>query len=574
MPEHATTRPSPSATATPHCTARDCSPATASNCRTRRTCTCSSRAARSTLEGAGAAARRRRRAVHRVRRPARHRDRARGNPGLGDACGSGCRVTASRAGLVGIVLLAGCSSNSPTQPSPRRRRTPSRPRRLRAARRRSPSTCPSDLAQAPFDETAAGVGAQGLDDVGVGADAQGPPGGLDTRRRPVWSRCPATGQVVKLTPKPGAAPQQSTAPRRAGPAARAGVRGFDALRRRERSDRRLRLRQRRGHQPRTVADGPARRPEPRAARRLRARAEERRRRTRRRGVLLDRLDGQHLRRGPHRQSAAGDHHADPARRRAGRSRSRPACATAPVSRSRRTARCGRRSTIATTSPYPDGPSYGQVVPTTSTTIRPSRSARADARPRIGLALLQSRRRSGQPAVHPRRPDQRRRHADSTAPRCRPIEQSLGAHSAPLGLSFVDGRAARAVRARRVGRRARFVEPAAAAGARGVVLPLARRQLWAISRPSSAAFRPTTAHGGADRSRRSSDPTARCTSPTTTPTPSTDWPRRDASRTVEHRASALGDADVRSRLHRGLTSPATSFRVGLIRDDRAGPARRR
>ena len=49
----------------------------------------------------------------------------------------------------------------------------------------------------------------------------------------------------------------------------------------------------------------------------------------RRGVLLHRLDGQHLRRRPHREPAARHHHADPARRRARRSRSRPACATAP-----------------------------------------------------------------------------------------------------------------------------------------------------------------------------------------------------------------------------------------------------
>ena len=57
----------------------------------------------------------------------------------------------------------------------------------------------------------------------------------------------------------------------------------------------------------------------------------------------------------------------------------------------------------------------------------------------------------------------------------PVEQSLGAHAAPLGLAFTDRCAAAAVCRRRAGRCARLVEPAAAARTRGVVLPLARRQ---------------------------------------------------------------------------------------------------
>ena len=56
----------------------------------------------------------------------------------------------------------------------------------------------------------------------------------------------------------------------------------------------------------------------------------------------------------------------------------------------------------------------------------------------------------------------------------PVEQSMGAHSAPLGLAFTDRGTAVAVCGRRVGRHTRLMEPTAAARTRGVVLPLARR----------------------------------------------------------------------------------------------------
>ncbi len=56
----------------------------------------------------------------------------------------------------------------------------------------------------------------------------------------------------------------------------------------------------------------------------------------------------------------------------------------------------------------------------------------------------------------------------------PVEQSFGAHSAPLGLSVHNGCVAAAVCRRCAGRRARLMEPAAAARARSVLLPLARR----------------------------------------------------------------------------------------------------
>ena len=83
----------------------------------------------------------------------------------------------------------------------------------------------------------------------------------------------------------------------------------------------------------------------------------------------------------------------------------------------------------------------------------------------------------------------------------PVEQSLGAHAAPLGMSFTAERAARAVRQRCAGRRARIVEPPTPARARGRVLSLAERRLSATSRLLSAASRPRTARGGAARSPR-------------------------------------------------------------------------
>jgi glucose/arabinose dehydrogenase len=58
--------------------------------------------------------------------------------------------------------------------------------------------------------------------------------------------------------------------------------------------------------------------------------------------------------------------------------------------------------------------------------------------------------------------------------------------------------------------------------------LGRTAVWAISRHSSGAFRPTTAHAGAARSPRWRDRTARSTSPMTTPAPCTGWRRPAAS----------------------------------------------
>ncbi len=106
----------------------------------------------------------------------------------------------------------------------------------------------------------------------------------------------------------------------------------------------------------------------------------------------------------------------------------------------------------------------------------------------------------------------------------PVEQSFGAHAAPLGLSFTTGvlpqpyadGALAACTAHGTGsHRAHPRFPSSLGGT----------ALSATSRRSSAVFRPTTDRGGADRSPRWWDPTAPYTSPTTTQAPSTDWHRR-------------------------------------------------
>ncbi len=117
-----------------------------------------------------------------------------------------------------------------------------------------------------------------------------------------------------------------------------------------------------------------------------------------------------------------------------RRRSRPASATAPVWRSLPTVRCGPRSTTATTSPTRQ---TGQPDPEYVDDHPPESVARLTPGTRIGLALLQSRWRPGEPAVDSRRADQRRRQR-MDCESLPPIEQSLGAHAAPLGMSFTEG----------------------------------------------------------------------------------------------------------------------------------------
>ena len=321
-------------------------------------------------------------------------------------------------GLVGVVLLAGCSSEP--RADRRRRRRPRRPRpppRRPRGWRRSPSRYPRTWRRPhSTNRDRRWCRRAGRSRCGPGSPAPGWRRGPRTAR--CWYRCRARGQVVRLAAQWCRAARIGAA-RRAGPAARPGVRRVHALCRRERPGRRLRLRQRSGDQPAHRRRRAARRQKPRPARRLLARAEERRRRTRRRRLLLDRFHRQHLRRGPRRRIPRGRPScaSRPAEDRPGRSP--PASATAPglavaPDGSVWTA-VNNRDNIG----YPEpGTSYGRVDP--GLRRRPSARVRrpADAGARIGLALLQSRRRTGRtcPSSATSRPTPTA--ASSTARRCR------------------------------------------------------------------------------------------------------------------------------------------------------------
>ena len=118
-------------------------------------------------------------------------------------------------------------------------------------------------------------------------------------------------------------------------------------------------------------------------------------------------------------------------------RSPPGSATAPGWRSRRTVPCGPRSTSATTSVPRTRSDYGQVL-----------GEYVDDHPPEHLAKLTPGRELGWPYCNPDggpadlpfiRDVQTNPDGDmldcATLP---PVEQSMGAHSAPLGMGFVDG----------------------------------------------------------------------------------------------------------------------------------------
>ncbi len=114
------------------------------------------------------------------------------------------------AGLLGIALLAGCSTNSPSQPSPASpSSSPAAPAPAPANLVATPVDVPVDLAQAPLDEPRQVLVPQGWT-MSVWAR-------IPKARLAAWTpdnallvSVPASGQIVKLTPKPAAAPQQST----------------------------------------------------------------------------------------------------------------------------------------------------------------------------------------------------------------------------------------------------------------------------------------------------------------------------------------------------------------------------
>ena len=166
--------------------------------------------------------------------------------------------------------------------------------------------------------------------------------------------------------------------------------------------------------------------------------------------------------------------------------------------------------------------------TTSTTIRPSPIARLTPGRELGWPYCNP---DGGPANLPLIRDVQT-NADGGKLDCAalpPIEQSMGAHSAPLGMSF-STHAARPLRARRADRRARVVEPQPPRAPEVSFYPWRHGGLG-DQQTLVGGFQDADGCGGAGPSRRSSARTARSTSPTTTPAPSTDWHPPAAERAV-------------------------------------------
>lgn len=112
-------------------------------------------------------------------------------------------------GLLGLVLLAGCSTVSPQQaPAPRSSMTPApapgSPKLVSV-----PLDVPGDFAQSPLDEPRQALIPEGWT---ISVWARAPKARLLawTPDGALLVSVPSAGQIVKLTPKPGAAPEQST----------------------------------------------------------------------------------------------------------------------------------------------------------------------------------------------------------------------------------------------------------------------------------------------------------------------------------------------------------------------------
>lgn len=114
-------------------------------------------------------------------------------------------------GLIGITALAGCSTESPPQQSPvsAAPTTPAAPAPGSANLASSPVDIPADLRQSPLDEPRQALIPDGWT-MSVWAR-------LPKARLATWTpdgallvSVPASGEIVKLMPNPGAAPQQST----------------------------------------------------------------------------------------------------------------------------------------------------------------------------------------------------------------------------------------------------------------------------------------------------------------------------------------------------------------------------
>ena len=112
------------------------------------------------------------------------------------------------AGLVGVALLAGCSTDSTPQPPPGSPTSATSPAPASAKLVSASVDVPGDLAQAPFDEPRQALVPAGWT-MSVWAR-------IPKARLAAWTpdgallvSLPARGQIVKLTPKPAAAPQES-----------------------------------------------------------------------------------------------------------------------------------------------------------------------------------------------------------------------------------------------------------------------------------------------------------------------------------------------------------------------------
>ena len=111
------------------------------------------------------------------------------------------------AGLLGIALLAACSTNVPPQPSPAPV-SPAAPAPVSADLTPASVDVPGDLARAPFDEPRQALVPDGWT-LSVWAR-------VPKARLAAWTpdgvllvSLPSSGQIVKLAPKPAAAPQES-----------------------------------------------------------------------------------------------------------------------------------------------------------------------------------------------------------------------------------------------------------------------------------------------------------------------------------------------------------------------------
>ena len=193
-----------------------------------------------------------------------------------------------------------------------------------------------------------------------------------------------------------------------------------------------------------------------------------------------------------------------------------ASGAAPVWPSTRGARCGRPSTTATTSPTPTNATSTATGPRTRvrccrTTSTTTRSNRSPASPRGAISggrtatpTRTSTRNPGNRCPPARRPLVRdvQTSPDGLRLDCAalaPMERGMGAHSAPLGLSFAiaPGRGSRTALAL-VG--VRLMEPRAAAEKYGVsFFPWRDGTLEKPARPCSGASRTTTGPTGAVRS---------------------------------------------------------------------------